>query len=346
MSLLRLKETLTKAAFRPVSARQLGARLQEYLLHEPVAGHRVSPRTPGVIAKVGTGRNAIVRRWEHPELGVLYARAWPYDLRVRPAGEHRHASELFREACLRVPELLLTDESWRTLRRYRLALVVERAAPGQPAEDLDAIGLDLLKRWAGELAQLHSRTGARWGKPWCPENEGEDPKEFWQGRLAKFRRRIPGNTNLLSDSQVVEGLKGTEHLLRSHRFETPTLVHGDINPDNLFIDESGGITWIDFGTVHYGLPAEDLVGVSKWLAPLGLFDEFAQEYRGAGGSPRDHWQPGFDLMQRLMAFEKLSSRIVKTTRRSHIQGKKRDRLLGEQEAYERRLAELFNWDIE
>ena len=340
-TLLGLKETLAKTLFRPVSTRRLGPKLQEYLLREPIAGQAVPPYAPGVISKAGTGRNAIVRFWEHPVLGALFARAWRYDFRIRPAREHRHAGGLFREAGLRVPELLLLDDSFRTMRRYRLELVIERAAPGQSAEMIRPLPPELLQTWAGELVRLHSQRSLRWGKPWCPVNEAEDPKAFWTGRLAKFRHRIPGNVAILTDKQVRDGLHETEGRLRAFQFERPALVHGDINPDNLFVDPQAGITWIDFGTVHYGLAAEDLVCIYKWLEPLGLFEEFSKHYEAAGGAPQASWQPGFDLMERLMAFEKLSSRIVKTTHRAHITGKKRARLLDEQEFYERRIGDLL-----
>ncbi|MET9023453.1 aminoglycoside phosphotransferase family protein [Actinopolymorpha sp. NPDC004070] len=62
----------------------------------------------------------------------------------------------------------------------------------------------------------------------------------------------------------------------------PVLVHGDVSPSNLFVDEHGEVSaLIDWGSAHWGEPLRDLVDL-----PIRALPNLLAGYRSAGRSAR------------------------------------------------------------
>jgi hypothetical protein len=312
--------------------------------------------------RLRVGSNTVVRRWLTAGLGELYARGWRYDRRVRPAAEHAAVSRLFAEAGLNVPRIILLDDSLATALRWRLEVAIETAAPGHPlhlsmktpaagaSDSGPAIGAwqplaDVLGR---ELARLHGVTASEWGKPWRPDNPMRDLWRFWRENIAKLRSTLAGRTMRLSDEQVNGGLRDLgERFQRLPRPARPSLVHGDLSPAHLYADgapESPTLTWIDFGTAHYGHPAEDLAMACGWGGqPDGFFARVMESYRreaaGVGLEPPDEGalEEAMDIFSELRAWQRIGTRVVKRRRDGELSEARRRKVEEEQTRIERRL---------
>jgi hypothetical protein len=329
--LLRLRHSLMRMLFPPLRREAVEARLDAYLrtvaapaLHLPAEGF-APPHTKG--------HNTLVLRWQTAARGTLFARGWRYDRMQRPAHEHRTASELFAAAGRCVPTLLWCDDTWRTLRRWRVECTIEQAACGTPLSELLAhcarnppeVVIDALAR---EIAGLHTwRTAAPgvaaptgWGKPWRPLNELAEPRAYWQRRLAELRERLPAGVRRLTPERVEKGLDVLERELPElHWQQAPVLIHGDLAPWHLFF--SGPVAapqfmWIDFGTVQWGHPAVDLAAVRGWLAPPA-YARFAAGYADAGGPAHALERRALDWFKHARQLEKLGTRMAKMRHRRH-----------------------------
>jgi hypothetical protein len=344
------------AVWRPVSMRDLDLWFDRYLAEvaAPALGLAVGEAEPP--APVALGRNALVRRWPTAR-GVLYARAWRYDPTIRPAREHAVAARLFAEAGLRVPELPWIDESFRTLRRYRLEATIETAAPGRslferiksaPPEVPERLPDAIRRALARELRALHTRQGAAWGKPWRPHNEARRPLQYWLARVALWRGVVPAGALRLDRARVEPALRRLAAAVRRIEFGTPRLVHGDLSPAHLFWADAAAatapdparLTWIDFGTVHYGHPAQDLAQVAQWVCPPERWKAFLEAYMADEKFDRGRLQAAIDLFAELRMWDKLASRIAKRGNHAH-RPDRLERLNAEQERIERRLAERY-----
>jgi aminoglycoside phosphotransferase (APT) family kinase protein len=302
---------------------------------------------PWTAHPVGGGRNTLVRRLALPGGETYFVRTWRYDLCVRPAREHAVVAELMDRTGLRVPEILLRDDSPGTRRRYRLETVVERAAPGRPLNEVCPGGggrmpPDLTLRVAGELAALHHQGSPCAGKPWRPNNLMANPRRYWRGRLRKYAATIPAHTLKLDPDALCRTIERMEARIDSLCVRPPVLVHGDLSPAHLFVDGRMRITWIDFGTVHYGHPAVDLAALRHWFRDPEGFDRFMGAYARAQGEDGPEMRRAMDLFDRIRMLEKLRTRIVKRTRRAQkLDPRRLEQITAEQMTVEMQLRPLL-----
>ncbi len=337
---LTIQRFLCQHLWPPVKRKQMHGKVARYLARETVEPLGHDPNIKPELERIPTGRNSSVYRWNHPERGMLIVRAWPYDLTVRPARRHEEGGTILQHAGLRIPKIFVADFSMRTLKRYRIEIVVESSAPGLQFNRRAPFPPELLDWYANTLATLHKKTSSEWGKPWLPVNEMAEPRAYWLQRIEKFRHRIKDGYLLLSHEKVQQLLEQVTSGVEQFTFEAPVLVHGDLNPGNLILDDAGEVTWIDFETVHFGLVYEDLISVQRWLGPLGQFDDFMELYVAAGGVRLEEHKSGYVLFAKLLLLEKLRSRI------SHLGrdrvGKKSPAVLREEQyQYETWLGELL-----
>ena len=293
---------------------------------------------------VPSGRNTVVVRLSDMLRGELFVHAWRCDRALRPAREHVLAAKLLADSGLWAPEVIFLDDSWATLRRWRLECVIERAARGHPlSEGLTAADGMLegaaLRAVARAVARLHATTGPAWGKPWRSGDAAKDPILYWRGRLEKMRVRVPTGTHLLEPPQIETALKDLERRLERMEPGSPALCHGDLSTAHLFFDaEEQRVTWIDFGSLHYGHPARDLAAVAQWPGAERWFEAFLGAYGEGGGRVDAPMRGAIDLFARLWHWERLSSRIVKRVRHARRRSpQRREQLLQEQRALERKV---------
>jgi hypothetical protein len=331
---------LTRFLFPHVPIRRVGEVLERYLREVACARLSVPPRDFGTYQMATDGNNVYAYRWEHPGIGPTYARAWRYDLTVRCANEHRFAGGLLAEAGLSVPELLLCDDSLRTIRRYRLEVAVERAAQGSPLPKTQPVPAPILQAWARDLAALHRQSGPAWGKPWRPTNPMVRPREYHINRVRLLKERLRRGRHQLRQREIGMATERLILQLERHPFVRPRLVHGDVTPGNLFV-EGERLTWIDFGTVHYGLAETDLVLVRNWLAPLGQFDDFLGRYLELRGESVGNLEESLDLCQAFSVFEKLSARVTRL-KRGTISPERERQLLADAERFEGQFRQVFD----
>ncbi len=308
-----LGRLLCRLVWPRVPARQLGARLPDYLRRRvaPALGFEDEPielETPE------SGAIALVRRWKTRLRGDLYVRAWPWDPGRTPAREQATVAWLFVKAGLKTPETLFVDDSLWTMRRWRLEATVETAAHGEP---LDAARPDhraALERLAPELGLLHQQTAPAWGKPWRPENERAQPRAYWAERLRKFRLRLTPETCGLGAEQLRQGLDQLERRLEALRLRWPVLLHGDIHGGHLFVSPVGALTWIDFGASQYGLAEQDLADVRAKLIGPAAFEGFLERYQAVARREPPIDPEAITTFGLLRLWEGLNSRV---TRRRH-----------------------------
>ncbi len=340
----RLRQSIAHLLWPRTSSEGLGPLVERYLREQAPSRLGLGAGDLGRAESVAQGRNTLVRRLESEQLGVLFVRAWRYDLRDRPARDHRQAGDLLAGAELTVPEILLRDDSWSALRRYRLELIIERAAQGRSLGSLrrDRGGRaedDWWRAVARATATLHARTGPAWGKPWRAENEMADPRAYWLGRFEKLLARIPPHLIELDADRVRREIDRLARCLPDYASRSPALVHGDLTPAHLFIDDSGRLTWIDFETVHFGHPAEDLATLRRWIDPGDPFDRFLEVYLESGSTATGGLSGEIEYFERVRLLEKLSSRIVKRTHRPERMSPPRaEQLSAEQRQAEQMLA--------
>jgi aminoglycoside phosphotransferase (APT) family kinase protein len=288
----------------------------------------------GSFARVASGANTAVIRWDAGEAGVFFARLWPWRQKTRPVVQHRTAAAMLREAGLATPDILFEDDTLATARRWGVEAVVERSAPGRP---LSGIPHEEETDWAGtladELARVHARPGATWGRPWLPGG-ARRPLPYWEGRIGKFRRRITPETSGLEAGEIEKALGELGSGLRSQAGRPPMLIHGDVSPAHLFADGAGGLVWIDFETVEYGAPEWDLATVGMWVRDR-QFEIFMERYERAAGRRVD--AETLRVFTLLMQWERLNSRVQRR-RKLLERGEAEVRLL-ERVEYDRRSAE-------
>ena len=261
-----------------VPARRLGERLPDYITKKVLKPLDLEEATID-LEKVESGKITTVRRWVAGREGALYIRAWPWDPRKRPAHSHVEASKLFGKAGINVPGIVHFDDSFATMKQWRLETAIESEAPGVPLDPLRRPEHRvMLPEVARQLSRLHDAASAQWGTPWRPENGMADPRSYWAGRLGKFRTRITPKRCGLSGTEMARGLDQLEERLNALELRWPVLIHGDLNPAHLRLSRKKEITWIDFGTVQYGLREQDLASVRANLCPGDLFEEFMRVY--------------------------------------------------------------------
>ncbi len=297
------------------------------------------------ISPVNMGRNTLVRCVKLSSDERAFARVWRYDRVGLPARTHTLAGISLQKRGIRIPEVLVCDDSFETIRRYRIEAVIERKAAGITLDEKIRLTAGQLPRpivevLAGEIACLHRPDSRNWGRPWTPRDKMKEPLDYWQDRIKKVSQRIRAGSMLL-DLQQINRLTGhLQRMLKSVRFVRPVLVHGDLSPSHIFIDKDTRVTLIDFETVHFGHAGMDLACVRNWFRDAFTWENFAEIYSRRSGAPIDLGAlEYFDLMRKV---EKLSSRIVKRTHRPMRFSLERDqRLRQEQERVEKRLLRLF-----
>lgn len=340
----KLQHALTRAFIPKLPLRRLPVQLERYLEHEAVRRLGWAPgRHP--VELLGSGRNQMVRRWRVPGQAPVFARAWRYDLRTRPAREHLTAGRLFRQAGLTVPEVIHYDDCLRTICRWRIEVIIERAAGGEPLEALLAQRrlpeAKILHQFGEQLASLHlHRTDQGWGRPWRAENEWADPQAYLATRLEKLADRLPGRTERLETGEILGRLDYLARRFGELRLGAiePGLVHGDLSAAHVFYQAPDKLTWIDFGTVHYGHPAEDLAMIKRWSDDPRLLEGVVEGYRTGGGAVEFADEPILDFYIEWRLWERLSSRLLKRLRRAEGTNPKRAaELLREQRAIEAEL---------
>lgn len=362
---------LARQIWPAIPASQLGPRLEDYVRRRasPQLGFSNSPASDPKLEKVGSGNNAVVRRWTNSERGTLFVRAWRWNAASRRSAEHQTAAGLFRAAGLAVPEVLLVDDSFATMRRWRLEVVIETEAAGSPLElggTGDRAARDA-RTLAGDLARLHAMTGEvwaeAWGKPWRPRNELAAPRSYWADRIKKFRRRINADTSALGARTLDHGLTMLGKGLGRVALDRPRLIHGDVNSGNLFATTEGEITWIDFGTVQYGLAEQDLAQVRLRMPGAEAFEAFMAHYLsergkrdrdGIDASKGNHIAREIDTdaittFEMLELFERLNSRVKKQLHRAKRPARQNEarmnRLAGEQRKVERQIMQAVDENL-
>ena len=309
-----LSHFITRRIWPRVSAHSLGARLPDYLKNR-VAEELGLQEEPIELERVRGGANTVVRRWVTSREGVLFLRAWPWNPAKRRARGHRVASELLSKAGLATPRILFSDDSFATMRRWRLEAVVEKASGGLPLDPKSSDFQDSMAEVARQLARLHAVQGPQWGSPWRPSNAFVNPRVYWADRLRKFELRINPETSGLSGAQIDRGLAQLRDRLLAVALRQPSLIHGDVGFGHVFVAPENKITWIDFGTVRYGVPEQDLADVRMNMCDAAGFERFLAAYRRHGQEEKAIDTGAIITFRLLALWERLNSRIQKRRHR-------------------------------
>lgn len=315
----RIAAHITRQIWPSPSSHKVAERLPVFLRAEALRALGLEGEAV-TLDKVETGNITTVRRWVTHARGTLYVRAWPADPIRRPALGHRTASEALTGAGLRVPELVWSEDSFAALRRWRMEVTIEARAPGEPLAGNMGRIRDYLPEIARQLAALHSQRSVIWGTPWRLDNPMEDPRAYWAIRIKKFRNRISPATSELTEPQIERGIGQLETRLRSLPLTWPSLVHGDVNAGHIFLGPDGKLTWIDFGTAHYGLPEQDLADVRGKLFEGGDFTEFLKIYAKCLRDDRPVDSEAIKTFAILALWERLNSRVQRQIHRRERNG--------------------------
>ena len=267
------------------------------------------------LEKVASGANTVVRRWYHPALGPVYLRAWPWDPRRRPALQHCKAGDALREAGLQTPEVLHSEDSFSTMRRWGLESAVETAAPGLPYDPRDLTQHELLPEIGRQIALMHNVRSAEWGRPWLANDRPVHPREYWHAQIAKYRRRITPQTCGLPVHRLKRGFDQISKAAGDLSIDWPVLIHGDITPAHIYVSGKGELTWIDFGTVEFGSAEYDLAMARATLCDAQGFKTFIKAYQSASRGGRSIDSEAIKTYTKLIWWERLNSRIQRVRHR-------------------------------
>lgn len=333
--LIRLIRRAVAPGVNRIATPQAVAYLQD------VVAPRLGIPPMGDFRRVRAGANTAVVRWRTASGDVVYARIWPWKRQHHPVRQHREAAALLLAAGLHTPEILFSDDSTSLIAQWGVEVLVEREAAGGPLHHLADERPEVFVSLARDLARLHTREGPAWNKPWLPRGGAESPSNFWNERLARFRERITPKSTSLTADEIAASLDLLRRGLEVAARRPPRLVHGDVSPSHVFVDEAGRLMWIDLETVHYGAAEEDLAAVFRWLPPR-LFPAFLDTYAAATGRPVD--PAALRTFRLFLHWERLNSRVQQARRRSlrADEGRKNvDKLVRDRRASEEAIRRLL-----
>lgn len=165
------------------------------------------------------------------------------------------AVPLAREAGVPIAEVLVHDES---LTIASVPYVVQRRMPGRTLAD-PSLDTEVRRRAVGSLGRALARLHRiRW-------SEVGD----LAGIPSPYAFSVP---ELLAELGEAGEIGASQQAWLAERFETlrsgstpntdPVLVHRDVNPGNVLVNDAGDVTaLVDWGLSQWGSPARDLVGL-------------------------------------------------------------------------------------
>lgn len=263
---------------------------------------------PPVLEVLAGGRtSAAVLRWRAAAERSYVIHAWRFSRRSRQARNHAEGAGVMAQAGVRVPRVVLVENSWRCGLRYGVELVVEEEVGGSPAKADRVRSPRFLDHLARDVARIHSVKSDVAGKPWQEHGE-RDPRRYWEKRVARLAERGGQGAGDIGASEIAACVRLMQEKLARIEFSTPVMVHGDLKQSNLLLDENDEITFIDFGTLHFGHPAGDLAVVKNWAVRHGIFEEFARLYEQHGGAPVGAMAEAIAFFDILVPLEKIHRR--------------------------------------
>jgi hypothetical protein len=299
---------LVKQIWPTPSTNRLGERLPSYIDEHIRPALDLKDETVQ-IEPLDAGEGEIARRWRTRTKGILRVRAWPWEPERRLVQEHQHVKGLFDGLGLRTPQVLLADDSFATMRRWRLEALVEREPDGEVFDPRQPEHAKLIEKFAQELAKLHSQSSVQWGKPWRPKNPIEKPREYWTARLRKFKTRINPETCRMGPAVIERGLEQLKKRAERMELGFPALIHANLHRQSVYAGAEGELIWIGFTTVQYGMPEYDLAQVRVGLMGPEQFAQFAQAYRRAAKMDRDINKDAIMTFSIFLLWEQLNANI-------------------------------------
>jgi aminoglycoside phosphotransferase (APT) family kinase protein len=204
--------------------------------------------------------------------------------RRRPSGLAR-LSALLAEQGLRVPRVLVADDSRATRRAYGIGVVAEEFLEGQLVSELPAAArAEVLDAAADLLARLHTVRSPVGGKPW----EGTCwPPLKRAAALARNQLRQVARLAAcgLGASRARALARWFVEQFRPLARPPYPLVHNDFHAKNLVWTPQGELGLIDLATMAYWFPHVDLVQGEESLCAEGpeLAARFLGRYFAASG---------------------------------------------------------------
>lgn len=334
---------LVRQIWPAASANRLGDRLINYLRTHALTALGLGEETAD-LEEIEAPEGGVGRRWRSPSKGGLIIRAWPWDGDKKLVQEYVTVSELFEKAGLKVPKIHLSDDSFATMRKWRLEAVVHEAPVGEPLDARGAGDLKALEEFARQLALLHRQTGVQWGKPWRPKNILEKPREYWAARLKKFRTRVNTQTSRLLPAQIERGIGQLEKRAEAIELGFPVLLHGELHRRKVYVSPEGALTWTGFASAQYGMPEYDLALARNGLLGAEAFKHFWNAYSQAMRGERELNKDAVTTFGIFLLWERLNANIkeqlsLREKRESDDDSKAR---LKELEAQQRPIEEMIS----
>lgn len=185
-----------------------------------------------------------------------------YPLTQRQAAErHRSAAELLSSYGIRVPVLYtFTDERSKYFAWFLLEEYVEGTCPR--ARDLTDQQIQVA---ASELARLHMVLSSRWGAVDATRSEN-----YSDVLLRRAQKRLSASHAFGRDSDYQENQQKILQWFRAWRpfldqQEEYHLIHGKLHRENALFTNDGAYCLLDYTTLEWGMPAEDVVTVHTSL---------------------------------------------------------------------------------
>ena len=222
----------------------------------------------------------------------LIARFWRIEEHRDLAAECAHALGLVAALGLPAPRLLDTDFGPRAA-AHGFRVTVEEHIPGRHLRLEDLGERRVVEQIASLLIRLHSMTSDVAGRPWSRHNR-EHPWERWmtdRARVLVDRARRLGLADRATAKELGEWFASRRPRLRE--VSPLCLVHGDLQPANLLMDDRGRVTLIDFATLSFAPRVLELASAHNAfeLVARGAFAPILEEYlrreQGTGNKEQD-----------------------------------------------------------
>ncbi|MCX7765563.1 MAG: aminoglycoside phosphotransferase family protein [Candidatus Sumerlaeia bacterium] len=214
-------------------------------------------------------------------------RIYPYAPDREDAQEHCLVARLFARSGANVPEILFCDNSKKIRIKYSFDALVEEYIEAQSlSEELMSIQPMIRQRLAQTLASLHQMTNHLSGKIWQPVNERRQPLKYFAERINLYFTRLSTYHHQLTPSLVKHFTDKMHAVCKPlSTISSYNLIHGDLQPENLLLNQNGGIIFLDYERSCFGYLEEDLVCVlnSYFRGLRDNFQLFLNDYCQAGG---------------------------------------------------------------
>ncbi len=176
----------------------------------------------------------------------------------------------------------------------RICVLKESVVPFSSEDEARKVALDLFKREAQLLARIDHPRIAKIYDFFIEDDHHFLLMEFLEGR--NLRQYVQENGPQKENMSLVWAKQIAEILAYLHEMQPP-ILHRDLTPDNLIVEDDGAISLIDFGAANQflGTATGTIIGKTSYMS--------LEQFRGKSSPPCDIYSYGCTLQFLLLGID-------------------------------------------